>query len=67
MTGIAVVLPDGSSIELEEDSTVEDAAKKIGSGLAKGTANAVGGVIGINPNDPLSGPDWNLGPFAITP
>ena len=39
----------------------------IGSGLAKGTANAVGGVIGINPNDPLSGPDWNIGPFAVTP
>tara|TARA_R100000655_G_scaffold36512_1_gene70894 strand:+ start:805 stop:1512 length:708 start_codon:yes stop_codon:yes gene_type:complete len=39
----------------------------IGSGLAKGTANTVGGIVGINPNDPLSGPDWNLGPFAITP
>ena len=39
----------------------------IGSGLAKGTANAVGGVVGIDPNNPLSGPDWNLGPFALTP
>tara|TARA_Y100000590_G_scaffold143947_1_gene165510 strand:- start:2027 stop:3955 length:1929 start_codon:yes stop_codon:yes gene_type:complete len=42
MTEIAVVLPDGSSIELEENSTVEDAAKKIGSGLAKA---AVAGKI----------------------
>ena len=39
----------------------------IGSGLTKGAANLAGGVVGIDPNDPLSGPDWNLGPFALTP
>ena len=39
----------------------------VGSGLAKGAVNLAGGVVGINPNDPLSGPDWNLGPFALTP
>ena len=39
----------------------------VGSGLTKGAANLAGGLIGIDPNDPLSGPDWNLGPLALTP
>jgi len=39
----------------------------IGSGLTKGAVNLAGGAIGIDPNDPLSGPDWSLGPIALTP
>jgi len=39
----------------------------VGSGLTKGAARLAGGAIGIDPNDPLSGPDWNLGPLALTP
>ena len=32
----------------------------IGAGLAQG-------VTGLDPNNPLAGPDWNLGPIALTP
>ena len=32
----------------------------IGSKLAQG-------VTGLDPNNPLAGPDWNLGPIALTP
>jgi threonyl-tRNA synthetase len=35
MSAVAVTLPDGSSLEVEKDSTCADVAKKIGSGLAK--------------------------------
>ena len=39
----------------------------VGSGLAKGAVNLAGGVVGIDPNDPLSGPDWNIAGFPVTP
>lgn len=45
MTEIAVVLPDGTTIMLEENSTVADAARKIGPGLAKA---AVAGKVDGN-------------------
>ena len=32
----------------------------IGSGLAQG-------ITGLDPSNPLAGPDWNLGPIALTP
>jgi len=40
---------------------------QLGQGIARGTQRLAGGAIGIDPNDPLSGPDWNLGPLALTP
>ncbi|WP_336135511.1 threonine--tRNA ligase [Natronomonas amylolytica] len=42
MSDIVVTLPDGSQLELEEGSTVEDAAYEIGPGLGKDT---VAGVV----------------------
>ncbi|QLD86915.1 threonine--tRNA ligase [Natronomonas halophila] len=42
MSDIVVTLPDGSELELEEGSTVEDAAYEIGPGLGKDT---VAGVV----------------------
>ena len=39
----------------------------IGQNITRGAANLAGGVVGIDPNDPLSGPDWSLGGIALTP
>jgi|GEM_PF-5432765 len=36
----------------------------IGSSLGSGLAQ---GITGLDPNNPLAGPDWNLGPIALTP
>ena len=36
----------------------------LGSSLGSGLAQ---GVTGFDPNNPLAGPDWNLGPIALTP
>ena len=48
MSTLTVTLPDGSSRELEQGSTVFDLAKSIGSGLAKA---AVAGVVDGNETD----------------
>ena len=32
-----------------------------------GALKLAGGAIGIDPRNPLSGPDWSLGPLALTP
>jgi len=39
----------------------------VGEPIVKGAGRLASGLVGINPGDPLSGPDWNLGPFALTP
>ena len=36
----------------------------LGSSLGSGLAQ---GITGFDPNNPLAGPDWNLGPIALTP
>ena len=61
---IGGILTAGNPLGIAAGSMI---GSSIGSPLAKGVANTVGGVVGINPNDPLSGPDWNIGPFAVTP
>jgi len=48
MSTLTVTLPDGSSRELEQGSTVFDLAKSIGSGLAKA---AVAGIVDGNETD----------------
>ena len=61
---IGGILTAGNPLGIAAGSMI---GSSIGSPLAKGVANTVGGVVGINPNAPLSGPDWNIGPFAVTP
>ena len=39
----------------------------VGEPLGKGVARLAGGAVGIDPRNPLSGPDWSLGPIALTP
>jgi hypothetical protein len=39
----------------------------LGEPVIKGGINLAGRAIGIDPNNPLSGPDWSLGPLALTP
>ena len=39
----------------------------LGEPVIKGGINLAGRFVGINPNNPLSGPDWSLGPLALTP
>jgi hypothetical protein len=36
----------------------------LGSSLGSSAAQ---GITGFDPNNPLAGPDWNLGPIALTP
>ena len=40
---------------------------QLGQGIARGTQRLAGGLVGIDPSDPLSGPDWNVGGIALTP
>ena len=61
---IGGILTAGNPLGIAAGSMI---GSTLGSGLAKGTANAIGGVVGINPNDPLSGPDISIGPFGLTP
>lgn len=51
MSDIKVILPDNSSVELKEGSTVEDLARKISEGLAR---NAVSSYINETTNTRLS-------------
>ena len=40
---------------------------QVGQGIKRGAQRLAGSVVGIDPSDPLSGPDWNLGGIALTP
>tara|TARA_R100000234_G_scaffold92701_1_gene60958 strand:- start:4851 stop:5468 length:618 start_codon:yes stop_codon:yes gene_type:complete len=40
---------------------------QVGQGITRGAQRLAGNVVGIDPTDPLSGPDWNLGGIALTP
>ena len=40
---------------------------QVGQGITRGAQRLAGSVVGIDPNDPLSGPDWNIGGIALTP
>ena len=40
---------------------------QVGQGITRGAQRLAGSVVGIDPSDPLSGPDWNLGGIALTP
>ena len=40
---------------------------QVGQGITRGAQRLAGNVVGIDPSDPLSGPDWNLGGIALTP
>ena len=61
---IGGILTAGNPLGIAAGSMI---GSSIGSPLAKGVANTVGGVVGIDPNNPLSGPDWSIGPFGLTP
>ena len=39
----------------------------LGEPIAKGVGKLAGGVVGIDASNPLSGPDWSVGPLALTP
>jgi hypothetical protein len=39
----------------------------LGEPVARGVGKLAGGVVGIDASNPLSGPDWSVGPLALTP
>jgi hypothetical protein len=43
------------------------AGTMLGEPIIGGAVKLAGGAVGIDPNNPLSGPDWSLGPLALTP
>jgi len=43
------------------------AGTMLGEPVIGGITRLAGGAVGIDPSNPLSGPDWSLGPLALTP